>query len=73
MDRGPRADTYFGKRPMQIEGPFHQRPSRLSPDGEFENIDRKWRAQWLKDQKLSPRDAGGSVRMEQLLQNPDYQ
>jgi len=40
-----------GVKPMNIEGRFGHERSRLS--GEFTDVDRAWRNQWLKDQILA--------------------
>ena len=51
------ASNMWGVKPMMLTGPFTKFQSRVSPDGEFMRADRQWRAQWLKDQVLSSKDA----------------
>ena len=51
---------HYGVKPMNLQGPFSRFQSRVDLDGEYQPADRKWRAQWLKDQHLSPKDAATS-------------
>ena len=70
MDWGPWESMTHGKKPMEIKGPFTQKQPRLNPDAEFLQIDREWRKQWFKDQKLSPKDA--KMHHLDIYYNPDY-
>ena len=76
-DTGPHEDPRWGKRHLNIEGYYRTFQPRMSPDGEFGNEDRKWRAQWLKDQKLvgadvhSPLGSSG-LNQYQLEQIPEF-
>jgi hypothetical protein len=49
-------NNIWTKKRLPIEGLYKNRAARVAPDGEFTNIDRKWRAQFLKDQVLSEAD-----------------
>jgi hypothetical protein len=50
------ANQTFHKKQLPIEGLYKNRAARVSPIGEFANIDRKWRAQFLKDRSLTEAD-----------------
>jgi hypothetical protein len=76
-DTGAHEDPRWGKRHLNIEGYYRTFQPRVAPDGEFGNADRKWRAQWLKDQKLvgadkhSPFGSSG-LNQYQLEQIPEF-
>ena len=76
-DTGPHNDPAWGKKHLNIEGYYRTYQVRVSPDAEFGNEDRKWRAQWLKDQVLKGADVhsprtGEGLNQYQLEQNPEY-
>jgi len=76
-DGGPNQNPTWGKRSLNIEGYYRTFQPRVSPDGEFGNEDRKWRAQWLKDQKLKGVDVhsppgGSGWNQYQLEQIPEF-
>jgi len=77
MDYGPHETKTYGRRTLNIEGYYRTFVPRVSPDGEFGNEDRKWRAQWLKDQQLKGADVhspptGSGLNQYQLEQIPEY-
>jgi len=53
---GTEANETWNKKRIPIEGLYKNRAARVSPVGEFSNVDRQWRAKWLKDQVLSEAD-----------------
>ena len=63
MDKGPQSKNYFGnKGVLYMESYFERRNARMDPAAEFNNIDRDYRRQFMKAQKLSPNDqATGKV------------
>ena len=76
-ETGQHSDPRWGKRHLNIEGYYRTFHPRVSPDGEFGNEDRKWRAQWLKDQKLKGADLhssayGSGLNQYQLEQIPEF-
>lgn len=50
------AGESWSKKRIPIEGLYKSRAARVSPVGEFGNVDRQYRSQWLKDQVLSHAD-----------------
>ena len=76
-DYGPHESKSWGKKHLNIEGYYRTFVPRVSPDGEFANEDRKWRAQWLKDQELKGADVhstprGEGYNVKQLEANPEW-
>jgi len=56
-DHGPHADHLYGrKNPVNLSGMWVKQRARVDPMAEFNNLDRQWRAQHLKDLKLTPND-----------------
>ena len=51
-----KANLTYNKKTLPIEGLYKNRAARVSPIGEFGNVDRKWRAKFLKDQALTEAD-----------------
>ena len=83
-DAGKHADEAWGKRQLNIEGYYTTFVQRVSPDGEFGNEDRNWRAKWLKDQEIKGADvhssqgysalhvSGTALNQYQLEQIPEW-
>jgi hypothetical protein len=63
----PEADPTFSRGYQKIIGPYTSKWRRVSPTGEYDNVDRAWRAQWKADQVLSHNDGKFD-----FYNNPDY-
>jgi len=69
MDFGTPSNDTYGRGMQNVEGYYTEVNRRTNPKGEFNNIDRAWRSEYLKSMKLTSSDA---VRTDLELTNPDY-
>ena len=69
MDFGTPSNDTYGRGLQNVEGYYTEVNRRTNPKGEFNNIDRAWRSEYLKSMKLTSSDA---VRTDLELTNPDY-
>jgi len=69
--RGEEAPTW-GKKMRSIVGPYTEFQRRVSPDGEFSQIDREWRKKWNHDQTLSKKDFN-TLKFVDPWDIPEYQ
>eukprot|EP00088_Acartia_fossae_P022129 TRINITY_DN23402_c0_g1_i1.p1 TRINITY_DN23402_c0_g1~~TRINITY_DN23402_c0_g1_i1.p1 ORF type:complete len:192 (+),score=46.80 TRINITY_DN23402_c0_g1_i1:30-605(+) len=65
----PNASNSFGKKPMDIKGPFDDVRRRTSP-GLYKDIDRAYRAKYLKMWQITPKDQ--TYHLFNLWDNPDF-
>jgi len=67
--QGQWADPAGGvKTPFNMTGAWNKERARVDPFAEFNDIDRNWRAQYLKDRKLTPND--GNIM--QVMRMPEF-
>ena len=69
MDFGTPSDSTYGRGLQNVEGYYTEVNRRTNPKAEFNNIDRAWRAEYLKSMNLTSSDA---IRTDLELVNPDY-
>jgi len=68
--QGAQSDLAGGvKTPFNLSGAWNKERARVDPMAEFNNLDRNWRAQYLKDKVLSPNDGN----MMQVMRMPEFQ
>lgn len=65
-------DRTYGKRMVGVQGYFRTHQNRMAPDAEFDNVDRKWRSQWLKDQHLHGQDAHIEANKQMIEKMPEF-
>jgi len=65
----PKSDFFWGKGTVNSQGPFVDVRQRVAP-GLFTEVDREWRAKWLKAQELSKREK--AFHFYYLWDNPDF-
>ncbi len=70
-DHGKWSSPTLGVRLMDTKGPFEKFMKRTNPDMGFGPKDRAYRAKYLKDHLLTPKDASTSIH--DLRTNPDWQ
>jgi len=67
--RGPKASLSHGKAVHDVEGLFHHQSRRVAP-GLFSDVDRAYRAKFLKAQQMTARDQ--ATHLFYLWDNPDF-
>ena len=70
MDFGPHSDATYGHGKAPLQNYYYERNNRVHPKGEFNNIDRAWRKEYLKTELYTQRDL--PANMPDFEQNPDY-
>eukprot|EP00092_Neocalanus_flemingeri_P015873 GFUD01017185.1.p1 GENE.GFUD01017185.1~~GFUD01017185.1.p1 ORF type:complete len:214 (+),score=43.36 GFUD01017185.1:56-643(+) len=65
----PKSDMFYGKGSVNSQGPFVDVRQRVAP-GLFTEVDRQWRAKWLKAQELSKREK--AFHFYYLWDNADF-
>merc|ERR1711976_728090 len=71
MDYGPHSSETYGKKHVEVKGPFERYQARVDPEMNFNNADRAWRARWLKEQHHLK--GGDGQDLIKLYDNPEFQ